>query len=291
MDFFYYEAQLMTCLLEMGLFYYWMNGFAQTRRMKNIWKICTFFVVMIPCYGAGFLSDTLIGMALGCICLFIMGAVLFKGKLRMALFYTFLFFVTEFAIEILLESLGGFVWYVLLGKALQFLFVFFAIKWAHPVKAYYGTRDYRLFCLAPVGVFILLLAVYLSGIGSDGSTDIQGVEFSFGRLFLILGSIAAVFVNIVIVYMIEDAARLVEENKRLEILSVRTELEKKHYEEMERMHQQYDIYMHDVRRMVRTVMELAYNEKWENARTLADEMLDSLYDIRKNSLCIYDVLN
>lgn len=304
MDYFYYGTQFIICLLEIFLFCLWMNGFAKARKMKSIWKICAFLAAILLCYGTGLFLNDLPYEMIGCVFLFLLGIVLFQREPQTVLFYTFLYYVTEIAIEIMLMMLIGIIMpdkglivaigrfngmpFEALVKLLQFLVIFFTIKFSRPVKSYYGTRNYLLYCLPPISMFVLLVGI--NGFVRNFNR-IENGGISLAEIFLILGSIGAVAVNTVVVYMIEEAARYAEDRKRIEMLLAKNELEKKHYEEIENMHRQYDIYLHDVRRMIRIIAAMVENGSWDNAGILADYMVDSIQDIRKNVLCFHDFLN
>lgn len=311
MDHFYYGGQFFICLLEIFLFCFWINGFAERRKMKPIWKYCAFLGTVILCYGTGFLLNGMPYEVIGGVLLFLLGVLLFQGDPRIVLFYTFLYYMTETALEILLAMLGGILipdrsimiasgqynglLFEILVKLLQFLILFFTIRYLHPIKEYFGNRRYLLFLLPPLCGCILLAGGYsLYGrlsipVDGFGLSDTGGLPWPW--IFLILGSIGTIAVNIVTVYMVEETARITEENKRLELQHVQDELERKYYTEIANTHLQYDIYLHDVRRMIRIIASMVEDKQWDNAALLTDYMVDSIQDIRKNALCFHEILN
>lgn len=311
MNYFDYGMQLVVCLLEVFLFCLWINGFAERRKMKQVWEICTVLVAVLLCYGTGFVLDWLPFEVIGGIFLIIMAFILFQGKLQTVLFYSFLYYVTEIALEVLLAVCIGILMpgnsfiiaigryngllFEILVKLLQFLVVSFTIKYINPNKEYYGNRKYLLFSLPPLSVCLLLAGGYSFygrlniSVGGFGLFDTVGLSWPW--LFLIMGSIGAIAVNIAVVYMIEETARIAEENKKLELQHAQDELEQKYYKEIANMHLQYDIYLHDVRRMIRIIAFMVEDKQWDNAALLTDYMVDSIQDIRKNALCLHEILN
>lgn len=305
MNYLDYGMQLVVCLSEIFLFCLWTNGFVERRKMKSIWEICTVLVAALLCYGTGLVLNRLPYEIIGGIFLIIMAMVLFQGKLQTVLFYTFIYYVTETALEILLAVCIGVLMsgssyiiavgryngllFEILVKLLQFLVVSFTIKYFGPVKEYYGSRKYLLFSLPPLSACFLLAGAYAFYSNGSGVTSAAGLSFPW--ILLIMGSIGAVAVNIVMVYMIEEAAKVTEENKRLELQHAQDELERKYYGEIADMHQKYDIYLHDVRRMIRIIASMVEDQQWDNASLLTDYMADSIQDIRKNTLCLHEILN
>lgn len=305
MNYFDYGMQLAVCLSEIFLFCLWLDGFTARRKMKQIWRICVTLATVLPCYGTGLVFNRLPYEVIGGAFLIVMALVLFQGKLQTILFYSFLYYVTEITLEILLGLcisilMPGSSFIIVIGrynglileilvKLLQFLIIYFTIKYLHPVKEYYRSRRYLLFCLSPLSTCFLLVEAYAFYCNGSGITATTGLSF-LGILF-ILGGIVAVAVNIVMVYMIEEATKVAEENKRLELQHVQDELQQKYYEEIADTHQKYDIYLHDIRRMLRIVASMVEDKRWDNAELLTDYMIDSIQDIRKNSLCFHEILN
>lgn len=305
MNYFDYGMQLVVCLSEVFLFCLWINGFTERKKMKQVWEICTVLAAVLLCCGTGFVLNRLPYEIIGGIFLIIMALVLFQGKLQTVFFYSFLYYVTEIALEIMIALCIGILMpdssfviaigryngmlFEILVKLLQFLVIYFTIKYLNPNKEYYGSRKYLLFSLPPLSACFLLAGVYAFYSTSSDITDTTGL--SFLGILLSLGSIGAATVNIVIVYIIEEATKVAEENKRLELQHVQDELRKKYYEEIADTHQKYDIYLHDVRRMLRIVVSMVEDKRWDKAELLTDYMVDSIQDIRKNSLCLHEILN
>lgn len=305
MNYFDYGMQLVVCLSEVFLFCLWQGGFAVRKKMKSVWSICATLAAALLCYGTGLMFNRLPYEVIGSIFLIILAVFLFQGKLQTVLYYSFLFYATEIVLEILIALCIGILipsnnfiiaigrynglLFEIIVKILQFIVIDFIIKYLKPNKEYYGSRNYLLFCLPPLSACFLLVGSYSLYSNGFGITDTLG--HSFLGILLIPGGIAAVAVNIIMVYMIEEATKVAEENKKLELQHAQDELEREYYEDIADMHQKYDIYLHDVRRMLRIVASMVEDKRWDNAELLTDYMIDSIQDIRKNTLCIHDFLN
>lgn len=305
MNYLDYGMQLLVCLSEAFLFCLWQDGFTVRRKMERIWEICTVLAAVLLCCGTGLVFNKLPYEIIGGVFLIIMALILFQGKLQAVLFYSFLYYVTEIILEILLALCtdilmpeSGFI--IAIGryngmlfevfiKLLQFLIIYFTIKYLNPNKEYYGSRKYPLFCLPPLSACFLLVGAYV--FYSNGSGIIGAAGLSFFGILLILGGIIAAAVNIVMVYIIEETTKVTEENKRLELQHVQDELRQKYYAEIVDTHQKYDIYLHDVRRMLRIVASMVEDKRWDKAELLTDYMIDSIQDIKKNALCLHEILN
>lgn len=73
--------------------------------------------------------------------------------------------------------------------------------------------------------------------------------------------------------------------------NARIELEEKYYQDIDELHEKYDVYLHDMKHTMRTIAALAEEERCDEIRHLISEMQSSLDDIQKGIICSHKILN
>ena len=77
----------------------------------------------------------------------------------------------------------------------------------------------------------------------------------------------------------------------LEMENTRLELETKHYQDMDSLHEQYDSYIHDMKHTMRTIAALAEEGDCEKIGSLIDKMRMNIGNIEQKMICSNKVLN
>lgn len=79
--------------------------------------------------------------------------------------------------------------------------------------------------------------------------------------------------------------------KKLESLELRYKLEKKKYKNMEKLHEEYDIYLHDMKHTLRAIAALAEEEKCREIELVIEKQRIAVGNIEQEILCSHPVLN
>lgn len=79
------------------------------------------------------------------------------------------------------------------------------------------------------------------------------------------------------------------EQIRLEML--RAELGEKYYQNMEKMFDEYDLFLHDIRYTIRTIAALAEEGNCEEIKTLINQQSEQLEAIEKDMICRNKIVN
>lgn len=79
--------------------------------------------------------------------------------------------------------------------------------------------------------------------------------------------------------------------QELEMVNTRLELEAKHYQNMDSLHEQYDSYIHDMKHTMRTIAALAEEGDCEKIGSLIDKMRMNIGNIEQKMICSNKVLN
>lgn len=118
------------------------------------------------------------------------------------------------------------------------------------------------------------------------------VEFLTGGSLPVLTGMVLLFV--IYYYMKKSHAlqRVVSaQTQALEALNVRLELESKHYKNMDDLHEQYDVYMHDMKHTMRAIAALAEEGDYESISSLIDKMRIKVGNIEQKIICSNKILN
>lgn len=68
-------------------------------------------------------------------------------------------------------------------------------------------------------------------------------------------------------------------------------LEEKYYQEIDELHEKYDVYLHDMKHTLRTIAALAEEGNYKEIRQLIIDMQGSLGEIQKRIICSHKILN
>ena len=80
-------------------------------------------------------------------------------------------------------------------------------------------------------------------------------------------------------------------SKELETINARLELEAKHYQNMDSLHEQYDSFIHDMKHTMRTIAALAEEGDCEKIGSLIDKMRMNIGNIEQKMICNNKILN
>lgn len=109
-------------------------------------------------------------------------------------------------------------------------------------------------------------------------------------MLIILG-IAFIMADVAAVYLHETLNAMMTKAQALEALNVRFEMEEKHYKNMDTLHEQYDIYIHDMKHTMRAIAALAEDGDCERIGSLIDKMRINIGNIEQKIICSNKVLN
>lgn len=84
---------------------------------------------------------------------------------------------------------------------------------------------------------------------------------------------------------------MTEKEKELEVINMRREMEAEHYRRMDAMHEQYDVVLHDMRHVMRTIAALAEEGDCRAISHLIDKMGMTLGNIEQTMICSNKMLN
>ena len=101
----------------------------------------------------------------------------------------------------------------------------------------------------------------------------------------------SLYINAIIFFLYEYIFRLNYENQALEMLTLKTDLEKKYYDRMEKVNLEQSNYMHDLKFMLRTIGNLAVQDQNEEITSVIQNMKIRIGEMEEEFFCKNKVLN
>lgn len=85
--------------------------------------------------------------------------------------------------------------------------------------------------------------------------------------------------------------RKIKNSNYLELENTRLKLEEKYYTDLENLHEQYDIFIHDIKHTMRTIAALSEEGNCEEIGRIIQKMQITLGDIEDSIICSHKILN
>lgn len=313
-DCLYIGIQYLAALLEIGFLYIWLRAFCERRKLN-----CRIISIVILCSAAvrfytNCMEYTAFTMIFEICCCFLISVLLFSERYRSLFFYT----ITNYALVITVEfltgrflNIAGFDWLkeagaameetvngalYLLGSALlvltkmvllycihYFMKKLLSLRMDASVKIKYTWKQCAMFYSIPIAACSFDAWINVSGDIFDRNI---GMNF-----MLIIVEIACIMADAAVVYLHETLNAMMTKAQALEALNVRFEMEAKHYKNMDTLHEQYDVYIHDMKHMMRAIAALAEEGDCEKISGLIDKMRINIGNIEQKIICSNKVLN
>lgn len=108
---------------------------------------------------------------------------------------------------------------------------------------------------------------------------------------LVIGCVSLLFSNAIIFLLYDHIFRLNKEKQELEMISLKTNMEKKYYDRMEKVNIEQSHYMHDIRFLLKTIGDLAVQGQEEEIATVIRDMAIRLGELEDDFFCRNKVLN
>lgn len=168
------------------------------------------------------------------------------------------------------------------------------------VERRFYLRHYMLFYLIPVISCLLLAGISalwnVYAIESSIVTDSTASGFIAGHSVLsaVLQASAAmciVIVNSSLMYFYEELAIMMAKVNKMELSKTAQHLEEKYYKDLEKMHEQYDVFIHDMKHSMRTIAALSEEGNCEEIRHIIEDMRMTVGSIDDQYICSHKILN
>lgn len=304
MNCFYIGIQYLAALLEIGFLYIWLRAFSERRKLnRGIISVVIVCSAAVRCY-TDCMENTALAMVLELIYCFLIAVLLFSGRYRSLFFYTITNYALGASIEWLFSqflNMAGMRWLVLIfliEMALQFA-IYYSMKMLSSRTVYsktlthyqritstkpqYTWKQYLMFCSIPIAVCSFIAWICTLGGLYDLNIGMKIVLAIAGAAFIMADSAA--------VYLHETLNAVMMKVKALEMVNARSELEAKHYKNMDSLHEQYDSFIHDMKHTMRAIAALAEEGDCEKIGQLIDKTRMNIGNIEQKTICSNKILN
>ncbi|MDE6747665.1 MAG: ATP-binding protein [Lachnospiraceae bacterium] len=288
-DYLYMGIQYFAALLEMGFLYIWLRTFSERRKLNHvIISVVILCSAAVRCY-TNYMGNTALSMTLELACCFLISILLFSERYRSLFFYTITNYALGASVEWLfsqflnLAEMRWLVLIILLKMALQFAVYYYILRRITSTKPQYTWKQYLMFCSIPIAVCSFIAWICTLGNSYDLNIEMKIVLAIAGAAFIIADSAA--------VYLHETLNTMMMKVKALEMINKRSELEAKHYQNMDNLHEQYDSFIHDMKHTMRTIAALAEEGDCEKIGNLIDKTRMNIGNIEQKMICSNKILN
>lgn len=299
--------QLAVSVTEAAFLYIWLKAFLKRRDLNRKVTIVVFMGLTAVSYFANSAGSVVYGMLLGLAGYFVLSIPLFQERIGRVFFYVNINYVLGTAVKILVELIRGlmqdvrsdavaavsFVLFTLIEKVLQFLLYYLIIKKlstkiktissSSTVDLQHTWKHDILFCSVPIVTCCLMIVIRASGM--------RALSGTWAKVFLVIGILGSVIANMAVVYLLEASIEIMEKNKTLETENLRFSLEEKNYRNMEKLHEEYDIFLHDIKHMMRTIAALAEDGNCAEIERVIAKMRTNVGNIEQTEICCHPLLN
>lgn len=116
-------------------------------------------------------------------------------------------------------------------------------------------------------------------------------EFPWGYILISVGGIFLILSNIVEFFIIEKIMEVMDNMRGVENALLKSRLERWHFERIEALNQEYAIYAHEIRKMARTVEQLAEQGNQEEICKIAKHLQENNNWVSSKVYCVDKIIN
>ncbi len=291
--------EVITCLFEIIIFDTFFKGVMRRKCSYLKYNILIYFGTLILISYINSFENSKLNLIANILIYFVINSLMFEGNLKKKVFYFIAFYTVFSGIEIIFEftlslMIGeGYRWnnqtqlskliITCLEKLVTFIILFLIRKKLNKEK--YGIKNEILIYsfILPISTFGIYSALLYSGL----MLKVSGVS----ETLLIVSCILLFFANAIIFLMYDYIFLLNHEKQTLEMISLKTDMEKKYYDRMEKVNIEQANYMHDLKFLLKTIGNLAIHDKNEEIKSVVQDMKIRIGEIEDEFFCRNKVLN
>lgn len=292
-------VNIFTCIFVTIIFDDFFRGLMPQKNKNKLIKMGIYIATVLIIASVNLFYNPKLNLIVSVAIYFIDAILLFEGGLKEKIFCYMTFYTVIASVEIIFEFLLSFFignkysWkdqaqilkflVSCLEKLSTFIILFL-------IKRKLSKRDYGLDNKLIISSLILpftTLWIYSTLVYSNLMFEITDINESA----LIIGCILLLFSNAIIFLMHDYVFRLVNEKQTWEIMSLKTDMEKRYYDRMEKVNIEQAQYMHDLRFLLKTIGDLAIQDQNQEIKNVIQNMEIRLGDIEEDCFCKNKVLN
>lgn len=287
------------CVFEVIIFHTFFRMILR-KKIQSVKKNFLIYCIAVFILGlASSLSDSKVNLLIsiliyGCGCF-----ILFDGGAKQKFFYFITFFTVFASVEIVAEFLLNYLWkglyswdklgidnrliIIFLEKLLAFVILYSIGKRLSKEEA--GMANKILFCsfFLPIATFCMFGTIFYSNVHQN----ILGRS----NVFFLVGCILLLFANAIIFLLYDYIFIINQKRQELEITSLKTDMEKKYYDRIEKVNLEQIYYMHDIKNYLTVVGNLAISEDNLEIRSVIKNMQIKVEEMERDYFCNHKILN
>lgn len=292
--------QFMTYVSETIFFYFWLKAFSEKKSKDGKLVLLALFCLTALRYCGDSFGNVAFGMVFGLGCSLLCAGWLFHDRQVRLCFYVAANEVISISADVLFRaswiglSKGNLaagssegLLFMLIEKSLLLFLYCILIKTASGGKSFVVKSQTDLPFSVLLCAVVTVFYAFMIGICI---LENRALEEEQGG-WLIAGSLISLAVSVAMVCLFGRLTDIFGRINRLELQGIRFRLEEKHYREMEEVHEQYDIFLHDIRHLMRTITVLSKGENFEEIEHLVMEKREYLRNLEQNVVCSHKILN
>lgn len=277
-----YGVQFLTCVLEGVLFYYWSKCFIGIKRKGRV-QIGIFIIVASAIlYVTSFVPNRMLLFLLSILVLLVTGMNLFKHEHKAVLFYTLTYCTVGLAVYSIIELVFDLPITILIQGFLCII-VMKKLGSSNKMYAMYALDKNPIIIVVPA--LLSILEICLCGLEWIDRENVQ-----LNGLFVGIGVVATV-ASIILIHFTGEFSKALREKEELMLRMEKDAIEKKHYQNMDAQHEQYDALIHDMKHVIRTMAVLSTGENSGEVEKLVERVDLSIGKISDKEYCSNKILN
>jgi hypothetical protein len=270
-------SDLCICIFEVYVFYDFLHDILKQRTedKRKIMAVLGSMVILI--YGLNYLNVSLVNL-FGVILIYLIGTILlFCSDLKTCILYYLIFYIVMTG----MEFVAGIFYTVVYGTDFPTeennpfgnLLLIVITK----ILSYVILRTIKLFVnrgnIGTRGKFLkMAFLLPLTTMLLYAGLLYANIQVEHGKIILSLGCILLLFSNVLVFYIIEKLALVMNQNREYELMEMQNSLNKAYYGKLEEVGMQHKRYAHDLKEYLQTIGGLA-------VKCQSDEIVNILKDM------------
>lgn len=274
-----YGVGLLNYILVGLFFYIWCKSLSGIQAKSKIQTSIVLVIASAILYAVSFLPNKIIAFPVSIIVLLLMGTVLFTKEYKIVLFYTLTycaFWISIYSIVELILELP--ITILILGV----LCIVMAKCVGTSSKAYAVIKA-PVISILPAVLTVLEIIIC--------SAKWMNREALYYNEVLVSISVAGIVSLVVLTYAIRRFSETISEAEEMRLLAIKDDIEKKHYQNMEEQHEEYDVIIHDLKHVIRTMAILSSGDNSAEVVKLVEKIDLSIGKISDKEYCSNKILN
>ncbi len=291
--------RIFSCLFEVTIFGGFFRNILENKYQNRKINILLYGSLFLGVYTVNLFNITLLNLVGNVLLYFVFLFFIYESGIKEKIFYYLLFYTVfagaEFIVEILLMLTCGekynwaeqnLLFRVLiysLEKLITFLILYSIQRKINNHEKRLNNKMFYYSLMLPIATFLIFGVILYDGIISKLSITDENI--------LALGCILLLFANAGIFIVYDSLFSLIYEKQKYQILALKSNMEKQYYDRLEAISWEQQSYMHDAKKYMRIIGNLAMQEQNEEICNIIQDMKIRIDRIESKCFCTHKILN